>query len=38
MVAGVFEYNFGAGQVKLAQWFLIGALRNESPEGDENDN
>jgi len=26
MVAGIFEYNFGAGQVKLAQWFLIGAL------------
>ena len=27
MVAGLFEYNFGAGQVKLAEWFLLGALR-----------
>jgi O-antigen ligase len=35
MVAGLFEYNFGAGQVKLAQWFLIGALRNEKDSDDE---
>ncbi len=26
MVAGIFEYNFGAGQVKLAEWFLLGSL------------
>ena len=35
MVAGLFEYNFGAGQVKLAQWFLIGALRDENLNADE---
>jgi O-antigen ligase len=35
MVAGLFEYNFGAGQVKLAQWFLIGALRDENLNTDE---
>ena len=27
MVAGIFEYNFGAGQVKLAQWFVLAALK-----------
>jgi O-antigen ligase len=26
LVAGIFEYNFGAGQVKLAQWFVLGAI------------
>jgi O-antigen ligase len=30
MVAGLFEYNFGTAQVKLAQWFLIAALKNKS--------
>jgi O-antigen ligase len=30
MVAGIFEYNFGAGQVKLAQWFVLGALNPKS--------
>jgi hypothetical protein len=25
-VAGVFEYNFGTTQVRLAQWFLFGLL------------
>lgn len=25
-VAGLFEYNFGSGQVKLVQWFLTGML------------
>jgi O-antigen ligase len=29
LVAGLFEYNFGAGQVKLAQWFLLGALHQD---------
>ncbi|MBS2006509.1 MAG: O-antigen ligase family protein [Cyanobacteria bacterium SZAS TMP-1] len=27
MVSGIFEYNFGSGQVKLAQWFVLGALK-----------
>jgi hypothetical protein len=26
MVAGIFEYNFGTGQVRLAQWFLLSLL------------
>ncbi|MBU6451456.1 MAG: O-antigen ligase family protein [Cyanobacteria bacterium REEB67] len=30
MVAGLFEYNFGTAQVKLAQWFLLAALKNAS--------
>lgn len=25
-VAGIFEYNFGSGQVKLIQWFLLALL------------
>jgi O-antigen ligase len=25
-IAGLFEYNFGSGQVKLVQWFLTGML------------
>ena len=26
MVAGIFEYNFGTGQVRLTQWFLLSLL------------
>ncbi|HEY9676589.1 MAG TPA: O-antigen ligase family protein [Drouetiella sp.] len=26
MVAGLFEYNFGTGNVRMAQWFLLGLL------------
>ncbi len=26
MVSGLFEYNFGTGQVRLAQWFLLAML------------
>ncbi|MBY0548977.1 MAG: O-antigen ligase family protein [Candidatus Obscuribacterales bacterium] len=26
MVSGIFEYNFGTAQVRLAQWFLFGLL------------
>lgn len=26
MVAGLFEYNFGSGQVRLAQWFCLALL------------
>jgi O-antigen ligase len=26
MVAGIFEYNFGTGQVRMAQWFLLSLL------------
>ncbi|HEY9714367.1 MAG TPA: O-antigen ligase family protein [Chroococcales cyanobacterium] len=26
MVAGLFEYNFGTGQVRLAYWFVLGLL------------
>lgn len=26
LVSGIFEYNFGTAQVRLAQWFLFGAL------------
>lgn len=26
MIAGVFEYNFGTGNVRLAQWFLLSML------------
>jgi O-antigen ligase len=26
MVAGIFEYNFGTGNVRLAQWFLLAML------------
>ncbi|MBY0356507.1 MAG: O-antigen ligase family protein [Candidatus Obscuribacterales bacterium] len=26
VVSGLFEYNFGAAQVRLAQWFLLGLL------------
>jgi len=36
MVAGIFEYNFGAGQVKLAEWFLLGALRPSKTFSDPN--
>ena len=28
MVAGLFEYNFGTGQVRLAQWFLLAMLQS----------
>ncbi len=41
LVAGIFEYNFGAGQVKLAQWFLVGALqpeKNKSASDGSNEN
>ena len=31
-VAGVFEYNFGSGQVKLIQWFLLALLLRPVPE------
>jgi len=27
MVAGIFEYNFGTAQVRLAQWFVLAMLR-----------
>ena len=30
-VAGVFEYNFGSGQVKLIQWFLLALLLRPIP-------
>lgn len=26
MISGIFEYNFGTAQVRLAQWFLLGLL------------
>ncbi|HEY9733098.1 MAG TPA: O-antigen ligase family protein [Drouetiella sp.] len=26
MIAGIFEYNFGTGNVRLAQWFLLALL------------
>lgn len=29
-VAGLFEYNFGSGQVKLVQWFLLALLDSGS--------
>lgn len=28
LVAGIFEYNFGTGNVRLAQWFLLAMLSN----------
>lgn len=31
-VAGLFEYNFGSGQVKLIQWFLLALLLRPIPE------
>jgi hypothetical protein len=27
MVAGIFEYNFGSGQVRLAEWFCLAFYR-----------
>ncbi|CAN5208772.1 hypothetical protein BH11CYA1_BH11CYA1_31920 [soil metagenome] len=30
-VAGIFEYNFGSGQVKLIQWFLLALLLRPIP-------
>lgn len=30
MVAGIFEYNFGAGSVRLAQWFCLAMYRPPS--------
>ncbi len=31
MVSGLFEYNFGTGQVRLAQWFLLAMLTLPKP-------
>jgi O-antigen ligase len=34
MIAGIFEYNFGTGNVRLAQWFLLAMLSaNQSWRG-----
>ncbi len=30
LVSGLFEYNFGTGQVRLAQWFLLAMLVNST--------
>jgi hypothetical protein len=30
-IAGIFEYNFGTAQVRLAQWFLLGLLTFARP-------
>ncbi len=32
-VAGLFEYNFGSGQVKLIQWFLLALLNFQAQPG-----
>jgi O-antigen ligase len=29
VISGLFEYNFGTGQVRLAQWFLLAMLSTE---------
>jgi len=36
-VAGLFEYNFGSGQVKLIQWFLLALLLRPIPEAKRED-
>lgn len=32
IVSGIFEYNFGASQVRLAQWYLLALLPTISPK------
>jgi O-antigen ligase len=32
MVAGIFEYNFGTAQVRLAQWFVLAMLHGKEEE------
>src|SRR5262249_31950693 len=34
MVAGIFEYNFGTAQLRLAQWFVL-AMLHEKDDGEE---
>ncbi len=31
-ISGLFEYNFGTGQVRLAQWFLLAMLIRKTSE------
>jgi O-antigen ligase len=33
MVSGLFEYNFGTGQIRLTQWFLLAMLAGQKREG-----